>query len=744
LPWSEVLVKATGEQSYFLLVFYLFLILTLIYALFFVIKNSSEPFKKKIFVFIAVIYSVSFIVDMIAHLYELHWIKTSPISSLSMLLIVSISIFNFLIKNEVLQEQLKIQKERLTIALESTNAGFWEWNPKTNEAYYNENWANSLGYKIEELYPLSFNTWEKLVHPDDLPKAKIEQKKHLTGETDKFHTEFRMRHKNGHWIWFFSSGKIVEYDEKNRPARMIGVHFDIDKLKKAEESLKAEKELLEAVTKNIPVAITLWTDDGKLIFSNPIFHEMVGWQKDEIDTTEKWFAAVHPNEVEREFIQENWPKNIKRKYSYVVLSLLTKEKGFKDFEIRSFHFDDQRILFTMVDITEKLEKKRELDRTKNYITNIINSMPSVIIGIDKFYNVTHWNKQAEKLFDITVEKARSQNLFRLLPYLKLLQDRIERSLMDNIIQKYPNLHHKTNTDDVIEDVTVFPLSDDFDGAVLRIDDVTERVNMEEMMIQSEKMLSVGGLAAGIAHEINNPLAGIMQNTSVIMNRLLKKTPKNLQVAQEMNLDFDQLLTFFEKRNIARQLQLVFDSGERASRLVKNMLSFARKSDSKFQFSDVRKIINNTIKLMKNHFDISRKYDFKKIDIQLHYQEELKNISCEETKLQQVFMNILKNGGDAMFSSPEPPENPTFTINVTQNEMITKIEIQNNGPAIPANIKKRIFEPFYTTKSIGKGTGLGLSVSYFIITKTHQGKMWVVSDDEKGTRFIIELPNERKS
>jgi signal transduction histidine kinase len=316
--------------------------------------------------------------------------------------------------------------------------------------------------------------------------------------------------------------------------------------------------------------------------------------------------------------------------------------------------------------------------------------------------------------------------------------------MDNIIQKYPNLHHKTNTDDVIEDVTVFPLSDDFDGAVLRIDDVTERVNMEEMMIQSEKMLSVGGLAAGIAHEINNPLAGIMQNTSVIMNRLLKKTPKNLQVAQEMNLDFDQLLTFFEKRNIARQLQLVFDSGERASRLVKNMLSFARKSDSKFQFSDVRKIINNTIKLMKNHFDISRKYDFKKIDIQLHYQEELKNISCEETKLQQVFMNILKNGGDAMFSSPEPPENPTFTINVTQNEMITKIEIQNNGPAIPANIKKRIFEPFYTTKSIGKGTGLGLSVSYFIITKTHQGKMWVVSDDEKGTRFIIELPNERKS
>lgn len=103
------------------------------------------------------------------------------------------------------------------------------------------------------------------------------------------------------------------------------------------------------------------------------------------------------------------------------------------------------------------------------------------------------------------------------------------------------------------------------------------------------------------------------------------------------------------------------------------------------------------------------------------------------------MNILKNGAEAMFTDGDVSIIPKFIIRIFEHEAYVRIEIENNGPSIPENVKKRIFEPFFTTKDIGKGTGLGLSVSYFIITKNHNGKMWVESDDSSGVRFIIQLP-----
>jgi signal transduction histidine kinase len=115
------------------------------------------------------------------------------------------------------------------------------------------------------------------------------------------------------------------------------------------------------------------------------------------------------------------------------------------------------------------------------------------------------------------------------------------------------------------------------------------------------------------------------------------------------------------------------------------------------------------------------------------------VPCEGSKLQQVFLNILKNGAEAMAGGTDPVPAPTFTLRVRGEGAWACVEIADNGPGMPEKIRRRIFEPFFTTKPVGKGTGLGLSVSYFIITENHGGKMDAVSTPGKGARFVIRLP-----
>jgi len=174
-------------------------------------------------------------------------------------------------------------------------------------------------------------------------------------------------------------------------------------------------------------------------------------------------------------------------------------------------------------------------------------------------------------------------------------------------------------------------------------------------------------------------------------------------------------------------------------LVSNMLSFARKSESKFKSSDLREIMDKTLDLAKNDYNMKKHYDFKKIEIIREYQADMPSVLCEETKMQQVFLNILKNGAEAMSSVMKRGTQPKFFIRIFRVNNLARIELENNGPGIDQENRKKIFEPFYTTKGIGKGTGLGLSVSYFIITKNHNGAMWVESEEITNPKFIIELP-----
>jgi signal transduction histidine kinase len=270
--------------------------------------------------------------------------------------------------------------------------------------------------------------------------------------------------------------------------------------------------------------------------------------------------------------------------------------------------------------------------------------------------------------------------------------------------------------------------------------------MTELMIQSEKMLSVGGLAAGMAHEINNPLAGMIQNAEVVINRLTMKLPANDSAAAECGTDMDTIQHFMEKRSIPRLLSNITASGMRAAKIVNNMLSFSRKGESVKESADIRELVDMSIELAQNDYNIKKNHDFKRIEIKKDYQKNLPAITCEPSKIEQVLLNIFKNGAEAMLSK-DPEERsgtaapPCLHIKCSSSNNEVTIEIRDNGPGMPENIRKRLFDPFFTTKGPEKGTGLGLSVAYFIITRNHGGRMSVESVEGTGTKFTIILPIE---
>jgi len=276
-------------------------------------------------------------------------------------------------------------------------------------------------------------------------------------------------------------------------------------------------------------------------------------------------------------------------------------------------------------------------------------------------------------------------------------------------------------------------------------DITRRKKMEALMVQNEKMLSVGGLAAGMAHEINNPLAGMMQTASVMENRLTKTDiPANLSAAKEVGITMGAVKAFMEKRDILRMVKAINTSGQRMVSIVENMLSFARKSDTLISTHNPAELMDKIIELAATDYDLKKQYDFKTIKIIKEYEDNLPLIPCEGAKIQQVFLNILRNGSQAMQETKTA--SPCFVLRLLRDPKagMLQIEIEDNGPGMDEAVRKRIFEPFFTTKPVGMGTGLGLSVSYFIITENHGGTLNVISEPGVGARFIIRLPLERKN
>ena len=277
------------------------------------------------------------------------------------------------------------------------------------------------------------------------------------------------------------------------------------------------------------------------------------------------------------------------------------------------------------------------------------------------------------------------------------------------------------------------------GVVIRIDDITQRLSLEEMMVQSEKMLSVGGLAAGMAHEINNPLGAILHNVQNIRRRLSPELPKNLEQAEQIGVTLETVNKYLQAREVPQLLDGIQQAGARAAKIVTHMLSFSRRSTRQMAPCDLPALIDQAVEIASNDFDLAIGFDFKGQAIIRQFDPALGPVPGTANELEQVLLNLLKNAAQAIHQREDDREPGRIILRTKLNPPWAEIQVEDNGIGMSESVRKRTFEPFFTTKEIGQGTGLGLSVSYFIITNNHKGQMEVQSTPGQGTCFTLRLP-----
>lgn len=391
-----------------------------------------------------------------------------------------------------------------------------------------------------------------------------------------------------------------------------------------------------------------------------------------------------------------------------------------------------------VQVRSKIEKK--LTGFQNYLNSIIDSMPSALIALDEQLYVTQWNQEASALSGTRLNEALNQPVFLAFPPLKPFLAQLKRTAEQHRVEKIERVTWFKDEQPRHYALTFYPLvGGGGRGAVIRIDDISQRLAMEELMVQSEKMLSVGGLAAGMAHEINNPLGAILHNVQNIRRRLSADLAKNQQQAEAAGISLEAVNRYLLNREVPQLLDGIQQAGTRAAKIVSHMLSFSRLSNRQLTPCQLPVLIDQAVEIASNDFALIEGFDFKGLTLVREFDPQIGLVPCTANELEQVLLNLLKNSAQAIQQRPDDREPGRIILRTRLNPPWVEIQVEDNGAGMPEPVRKRIFEPFFTTKEVGQGTGLGLSVSYFIITNNHKGQMEVQSTPGQGTCFTLRLP-----
>lgn len=507
-----------------------------------------------------------------------------------------------------------------------------------------------------------------------------------------------------------------------------------------DRALQDSEKRFRSLVEQAADAFFLLDKEGKVIDINHQACLSLGYSKEELLGMNVVDIDV---EVEQERHKERFWDKLTPEHAVTFEGIHSRKDGTTfpvEVRLGMLVLEGQTYLASLVrDITDRKHNEKELSRLRSLLNNIIDSMPSTLISVDTSGTVTQWNLAAAKATGIPAKQAIGQSLAEVYPRLVDEMDSVRQSITDRNILDGKRITTQVADGLCLEDITIYPLiANGIDGAVIRIDDVTNKVRLEEMMIQTEKMMSVGGLAAGMAHEINNPLGVMMHASQNIQRRFSPNLPDNIKAAEKFGLNMADLVSYVEERRILETISEIRAAGERAASIIANMLQFSRKSESLHQSFDLTELIDKTLELASNDYDLKKKFDFKQIEIVREYHQDLPKVPVITTEFEQVILNLLKNGAQAM-AEKEKQEKSRFIIRVLPDNGMVRVEVEDNGPGMSEAISKRIFEPFFTTKPVGLGTGLGLAVSFMIIVNNHKGTMEVETAPGQGAKFIIRLP-----
>ena len=346
---------------------------------------------------------------------------------------------------------------------------------------------------------------------------------------------------------------------------------------------------------------------------------------------------------------------------------------------------------------------------RNFSESIIESISAGVLSLNLEGEIESWNSAMEQLYGLKRSEAVGRHLSEVFPP-ELLGEIPEPGKAPGAHSLYKFRLTTAAGRGLVVNISATPLADQSGrviGGLLIFNDLTERVNLEDQLIQADKLSSIGLMAAGVAHEVNTPLAVIASQGQMLMRQASPDDPR------------------------WRTLEKMVKQAFRASEIVNSLLKFSRVSGSEFSEIDLNKVIQETVSLVEPMLKTS------KVSLNLQLASELPQVWGNSGKLQQVFMNLVVNARDAM------PRGGELTMVTERENGVVRVEVCDTGVGIEPNHLTKIFDPFFTTKAKSRGTGLGLAVSYGII-REHSGTVAVESQPGRGSTFRLEFPALRKT
>ncbi|MBU1612665.1 MAG: PAS domain S-box protein [Proteobacteria bacterium] len=369
-----------------------------------------------------------------------------------------------------------------------------------------------------------------------------------------------------------------------------------------------------------------------------------------------------------------------------------------------------------LDITPRKRLAEQLERSEEKYLAVFNSIPNPVFVLEKEnLTILDCNESVEGVYAMPREKLLGLNFLDFFP------EEEREAYRDRLLaeQAIPQARQIT-----AEGLTIYVFirsqPSEYSGSdvlLVTTSDITQRLETEQQLIQASKMATLGEMATGVAHELNQPLSVIKTAATFFMNKVSRGECIRDDILKTMATEIDAHV-------------------DRASKIINHLREFGRKPEVTLGSVDVLHVLRRAFEIF------SQQLKLREIEVTWEVEEDLPHISADAQKLEQVFINLLINARDAIEEKVEKIVDPSFTKHITlrtrmQGGLVT-VEVEDTGLGIPKAIMDKIFEPFYTTKKVGKGTGLGLSISYAILHDCG-GNIQVKSRKNKGARFILTFP-----
>lgn len=622
----------------------------------------------------------------------------------------------FFVINKSSRERI-VAESRFERAMDASKDGIFDWDIETNDIYYSPGWKRMLGYEPDEL-PDAFSTWETLTRPDDV-KASWEMINELIdGKRDRFEKEFKMRHKEGHWVDILSRANLYK-DEQSGRVRAVGTHVDISERKKIEKVLQENESRYHELFNNIKSGVAIYTvvDNGKNFLIkdfNKAGEKLDGDLRE--DLIGKSIFDVRPGIREfglLEVFQRVWETHMPESFPAAIYKDDRLEKWYENYVYRLPNGD---IVAVFDDVTDKIRAEATLKASEEWHRSILATAMDGFWQLDDSGHILEVNQTYCRMSGYTGKELLKMAVSQL--EVKMSEQQFSnqmKALMLKGQDRFESKHRRK--DGTVFDVEISVQYKKREGGryLCFLRDITRQKQLAEQLRQAQKMESIGNLAGGIAHDFNNILFPIIG-----MAEMLKEDLPSGSVEQE-------------------NAEEILQAGKRASELVKQILAFSRQQAHQMQPVKVQQIIKDVLKLSRSSISSN-------IEINDFLQPDCGMVLADVTQLHQIGMNLITNAYHAV-----QDEGGTITVEVRETEIDKKLNsldlspgkyvtltVADTGTGILKEHMDKIFEPYFTTKESGKGTGLGLSVVYGIV-KEHQGEIKVASKPGKGTSFTIYLP-----